>query len=73
MYYISYAASMVPALELFDLAQSDKEAAKAAYFNIVMREPYETLGDVLARNGLDPVFSQETIAQIADILETYVS
>ncbi len=72
MYYISYAASMVPALELFDLAQSDKDAAKAAYFNIVMREPYEALGDVLARNGLDPVFSQETIAQIADILKEYV-
>ena len=73
MYYISYAASMVPALELFDLAQSDKEAAKAAYFNIVMREPYEVLGEVLAKNGLAPVFSKDTIARIAKILDAYTN
>ncbi|MBA4347733.1 MAG: hypothetical protein C0413_02660 [Clostridiales bacterium] len=71
MYYISYAASMVPALELFEIAQTDPETAKNVYFNIIMREPYESLGDVLAQNGLSSVFSEETIARIADILDSY--
>jgi len=73
MYYISYAASMVPALELFELAQSDLEGAKNAYFRIIMRESYESLGDVLAQNGLAPVFAEDTIARIAQILSGYTN
>ena len=73
MYYISYAVSMVPALELFDLAQGDMESAKNAYFNIITRKSYETLGDVLKRNGLASVFEQSTIAQIAGILKKYTN
>ena len=72
LYYISYAASMVPSLELFYLEQSDKAAAKTAYFNIVMRDQYASLGEVLAKNGLNSVFSEQTIAQIADILKQYI-
>lgn len=73
MYYISYAASMVPALELFEIAQSDPEGAKNAYFNIIMRESYDSLGDVLMKNGLEPVFSEDTIARIAEILSNYTT
>ena len=69
MYYISYAASMGPALELFELAQRDAGAAKAAYFNIITRKSYESLGDVLAQNGLESVFSEGTISRIAEILK----
>ena len=72
LYYISYAASMVPALELFNLAQSDPAAAKTAYFNIIMRDPYAMLGEVLQDNGLDSVFSDSTIARIAKILKQYI-
>ena len=72
LYYISYAASMVPALELFDLSQSDPAAAKAAYFNIIMRDSYAGLDEVLKQNGLDSVFAQTTIARIAEILKQYV-
>ena len=73
LYYISYAASMAPALELFELEQENPEAAKTAYFNIVTRKPYESLGEVLARVGLNPVFSETTIQQIAKILKAYVT
>lgn len=73
LYYISYAASMVPSLELFDLAQSDAEAAKAAYFRILTREAYASLGDVLAKNGLAPVFSERTIIGIADMINSYIN
>ncbi len=71
-YYVSYAASMVPALELFDIARSDPVAAKTIYFNILMREQYANLGDVLSKSGLDPVFSDQTIAHIAQILKQYI-
>ena len=71
--YISYAVSMVPALELFDLAQSDMDSAKNAYFNIITRKSYETLGDVLKRNGLASVFDQNTIREIASILKEYTN
>ena len=69
MYYISYAVSMVPALELFEESQSDAEAAREAYFAILRREPYAQLQTVLSENGLAPVFSEATIKQIADLLE----
>ena len=72
LYYISYAASMVPALELFDLAQSDPAAAKTDYFNITMRDSYAGLDEVLQKNGLDSVFSEATISRIAEILKQYV-
>ena len=72
LYYISYAVSMVPALELLELSQRDAEAAKTAYFNIMMREPYADLNEELSKNGLGDVFSEDTIARIADILEAYL-
>jgi oligoendopeptidase F len=71
-YYISYAVSMLPALELLKLAHSDKDAAQTAYFSIMMRPPYAKLGDVLSQNGLADVFSEDTIASIADILNAYL-
>jgi len=70
-YYISYAVSMVPALELLELWQSDKDAAQTAYFNIMMRTKYAKIDDVLSQNGLTNVFSEDTIAGIADILNTF--
>ena len=70
-YYISYAVSMVPALELLELANRDKDAAQTTYFNIMMRAQYAKLGDVLSQNGLADVFSDDTIASIADILNAY--
>lgn len=73
MYYISYAVSMVPALELFELSQSDDQAAKTVYNNIVMREQYSKLSEVLSQNGLGDVFSARTIADIADHLRSYLS
>lgn len=69
LYYISYAASIVPALELFELAQSDETAAKDAYFNILMRDPYSKFMETLDQNGLSSIFSNATIKQIAAIVD----
>jgi M3 family oligoendopeptidase len=69
MYYISYAVSMVPALELFEEYQRDPEAALEAYFAILNRDQYANLQTVLSENGLEPVFSEATIKRIAALLE----
>jgi len=69
LYYISYAVSIVPALELFELAQTDETAAKNAYFNILMRDPYARFMETIDQNGLSSIFSDVTIKQIAAIVD----
>lgn len=69
LYYISYATSMVPALELYELSISDETAAKNTYFNILMRDPYSKLKETLEENGLSSIFSNATIKQIAAIVD----
>lgn len=69
LYYISYAVSIVPSLELFELAQKDEEAAKEAYFSILMRDNYASFLEVLEENGLSSVFEDATIQRIAAIVD----
>ena len=69
MYYISYAVSMVPALELFEESQDDPQSARADYFAILNRDAYAQMQAVLSDNGLAPVFSEATIKRIASMLE----
>lgn len=69
LYYISYAVSMVPALELYELSHDDPAGARNAYFNIVQRAPSDQLEDVLEKNGLSSVFADATMQQIAALLE----
>lgn len=69
LYYISYAASIVPALELYELSQTDEAAACDLYFNILMRDPYATFKETLEQNGLSSIFSDSTIQQIAAIVD----
>jgi M3 family oligoendopeptidase len=69
LYYISYAVSIVPALELFELSQTDETAAKNTYFNILMRDPFSKFIVTIDRNDLSSVFSNVTIKQIAAIVD----
>lgn len=69
LYYISYAASIVPALELYELSLSDEKAAQDTYFNILMRDPYSMFKETLEGNGLSSIFSNAAIQQIAAIVD----
>jgi len=69
LYYISYAVSIVPALELYEISQSDEAAANNAYFNILMRDPYSKFKATIEQNGLSSVFSNVTIKRIAAIVD----
>ncbi|MPM61221.1 hypothetical protein SDC9_108078 [bioreactor metagenome] len=69
LYYISYAVSMVPALELYELSQDDPTGARNAYFNIIKRSQSMQFQEVLQQNGLSSVFSDATMQKIASLLE----
>ena len=61
--------SIVPALELYEMSLTDQQAAKDAYFNILMRDPYSKFKATIDQNGLSSVFSNVTIKQIAAIVD----
>ena len=70
LYYISYAVSMVPALELYELSQEDPAGARSAYFNILKRAPSDqAAGRSAEQNGLSSVFAEATMKKIAALLE----
>ena len=69
MYYISYAVSMLAATELYDLLQTDPDAAKTAYLSILHREKSATFSETLREVGIADPFSTFTIRRIADLLE----
>ena len=68
MYYISYATSMIASLELWDLAQTDADAARNAYLTILQRGPYTDFRETLVAAGLADPLSADTIADIAQVL-----
>lgn len=68
MYYISYATSMIASLELWDLAQTDANAARNAYLTILQRGPYTDFRETLVAAGLADPLSADTIADIAQVL-----
>ena len=71
LYYISYAASMLAALQIWELAQQDRADATAAYLNILKREPYAAFRETLAKNGLGTPMRPESVAELAETLTNY--
>ena len=69
MYYISYAASAIPALELFAKQQEDAAGAMDTYLQVasMSNEDYY-LSDALKQAGLSDVFAAGTGAKIAGAL-----
>ena len=68
MYYISYAVSMIPALELWERSATDAAAAREAYFEILNRAPYAQFRRTVQSAGLSDPLQPETIERIAEVL-----
>ena len=73
MYYISYATSMIPALEIWKLSTEDYEFAKSVYFSVLLRDNDLPFRRVLSKNGLKDIFIESTIKEIADALSDHLS
>lgn len=68
LYYISYAVSIVPALELFERSLTDSVSARQMYFDVLRRGGYAGFRETLSRNGLSDVFAEGTIKRLASSL-----
>ena len=71
MYYISYATSLVPALEIFQISLEDRELAIQIYNSVAGSDPELTFEETLAANGLKSPFEEQTIIDIVNAIVDY--
>lgn len=71
-YYISYAASALPALDIWQMALTDRDAAVDAYLRVSAAGTEEWFLDVLEDCGLHDVTEKRTITRIADGIEAHL-
>lgn len=72
LYYISYASSALPALDLYLQSQEDYGAAVDAYLKVSAATGDDWFLDVLDENGLCNVTNRRDVVRLADALETQV-
>lgn len=72
VYYVSYSISAVAAISIFALAETDKEAAYAAYSGLVEGENVDELGflGALEAAGLTTPAEEETYISIKNFLDS---
>ena len=68
MYYISYATSIVPALQIMELSLTDRPQAIRVYNDIVTSDPYLDFSEVVARSGLGDPFDEQTIVDVVNAI-----
>jgi len=68
LYYISYAVSVVPSLELWAMAEEDENRAAATYQSLLHRPTFTVLREVLAENGLSDPLAGATVKHLAEVL-----
>ena len=68
MYYISYAVSMIEALEIWELSEKDYDAARDVYLSILRRPANSKFRTLATENGLRDPISPETVRSLADTL-----
>ncbi|MDO4571918.1 MAG: hypothetical protein Q4C13_01010 [Clostridia bacterium] len=72
MYYISYAVSMMAALEISERLEAGADEAWTAYLGILMREPYAAFRETLAGNGLSDPLALASVRRIAAVIDRNV-
>lgn len=69
-YYVSYAASALPALDIWLKSQEDYGTAVDIYLNVSAASAGDWFLDVMEENGLCDVTSRRDVTRLADALET---
>ena len=72
LYYISYAVSALPALELWELSRTDYDAACATYWQLLERSPMTSFLTALEESGLSDPFDEDLVGEICSCIERYV-
>ena len=73
MYYVSYAVSMVAALELFVLSERSVPDAVAAYRSILFRDAGAALSDTVRAAGLSDPIDPETVTRLMRDLDERIT
>jgi M3 family oligoendopeptidase len=68
MYYISYATSIVPALQVMELSLTDRQKAIDVYNGIVASDPEKPFAEVVKQAGLGDPFDEQTIADVVNAI-----
>lgn len=68
-YYISYAMSLLPSLDIFAMSLDNYETAAAAYLSLATVGEHDTFLETLKRTGIGTPFDRETYRNIAEIPE----
>lgn len=66
MYYISYATSIIPSLEILEISMTDREEAIRIYNELVRSDPELTFSETLDELGLGSPFDDETIVKVVN-------
>ncbi|GEM_PF-6742651 len=69
LYYISYAVSLIPALEIYDISTADKDAALQIYSEILHYDGRMSLDELLGVCGLASPFEVGTVTGILQIID----
>lgn len=72
MYYISYAVSALPALEIFFISQDDRDEAIDAYLSIIDETGYREYLEVLDDADLHSPFKNNTYQLLSDDIHKYI-
>lgn len=72
LYFISYATSQIPALEIFVKSLEDREGAIGIYNAVVHSDPRSSFRQVLEDCGLDSPFEEDTIKKLVADVRDYI-
>ncbi len=68
MYYISYATSIVPALQIMEISLTDRQKAIDIYNGIVASDPELSFSEVVEQAGLGNPFETQTIVNVVNAI-----
>lgn len=72
LYYISYAVSVIPTLEIWSLSNTDRDEAVTAYLKIMNRDAYPEFCETVIDAGLSNPFAESTIKNLANSAADYL-
>ena len=73
MYYVSYGTSALAALDIWTIAQEDRQAGIDKYMELTTYGLTTTYCELLEKCGLKSIFEEETIREIAQAVADYSS
>lgn len=72
LYYISYAVSALPSLEIFFVSQNDRDAAITSYLSVINESGFREYLEVLDDANLSSPFEEETYEELAKDIQGYL-